>query len=128
MPPNSFWYLATPYSKYAYGLEAAYELAVRHRALLLAAGIPNFSPIVHSHPVAKMCGLDPRDLSIWLPSEAPIMAAAHGLIVVRATGWDRSDGIAEEVKEFTRTQRPIIFMHPWHLDRATLDTLQGDQP
>jgi Domain of unknown function (DUF1937) len=107
-----FWYLATPYSKWPTGLEDAFRFAVRQRGLLLRAGVPCFSPIVHSHPVAVQCDFDPLDHSIWLPSEEPILRAAHGLIVVMADGWRESYGVGEEIKAFDRDGKPIVYMTP----------------
>jgi Domain of unknown function (DUF1937) len=110
--PAAFWYLATPYSKYPHGIKAAFNLAVEARGLLLRAGVPCFSPIIHSHPVAIRCGIDPHDHSIWLPSEAPIMAAACGLIMLRAESWESSYGMEQERLIFKGSQRPVVYMDP----------------
>lgn len=106
----SFWYLATPYSKYPHGLREAYLLAVRTRGLLLRVGVPCFSPIVHSHPIAMECGIEPRDHSIWLPSEEPILRSASGLILLRAESWEISYGMEEERKAFIAAEKPVVFM------------------
>ena len=45
-----FWYLASPYSKYPEGTQAAFEMACWQAGLLIRAGVPVFSPIAHSHP------------------------------------------------------------------------------
>ena len=110
--PATFWYLGTPYSKYPAGLDAAYKLACRQRGLLLQAGVPCFSPIAHSHGVATECDLDPRDLSVWLPSEAPIMAAACGLIVCMAASWRESVGLRHEIDAFEACGKPVVYMAP----------------
>lgn len=52
--------------------------------MLIRAGVPVFSPIVHSHPVADVCGIDPLSHEIWLPAEAPMRYAAKGVIELRA--------------------------------------------
>lgn len=106
----TFWYLGTPYSKYPQGIEAAFWFAVRMRGRLVQAGVPVFSPIIHSHPVAVQCGLDPFDRAIWLPSEEPIMRAAGGLLVVRAEGWEQSKGLRYEQNYFITCKKPIVFM------------------
>ena len=112
MTDGEFWYVATPYSKYPGGLHEAFMLAVRVRGGLIRAGIPSFSPIVHSHPVAMECDMDPRDHGIWLPCEAPIMAAAVGLIVVMADGWQDSYGMGQEIEAFITTHRPFVYLDP----------------
>ena len=109
---SDFWYLATPYSKYPQGLEAAFLLAVRARGLLLQAGVRCFSPIIHSHPVAMECGLDPLDHEIWLPAEAPILEHASGLIMLRADSWEISFGMNEELKLFRAAEKPVVWMDP----------------
>ena len=108
----SYWYLATPYSKYPSGIEAAFEMACRAVAPLIRAGVPVFSPIAHTHPVAMHGRIDPLDHSIWLPADAPMMQAAHGLIVYRAESWERSYGIGEEIKAFQAAGKPIHYLDP----------------
>ena len=135
---SAFWYLATPYSKYPSGIEAAFRLAVEARGFLLKHGIPTFSPIIHSHPVAVQCDLDPLDHTIWLPSEAPIMMVACGLIMLMAEGWRESVGMKYEQDDFTWRKLPIVFMEPFVMPRrpsgvgahsggvAVIRILQGD--
>lgn len=109
---TDFWFLASPYSKYPHGIEAAFNLAVQARGMLLKAKVPVFSPIIHSHPVAVGCGLDPFDHDIWLPSELPILHLAYGMIQLRAEGWQDSKGMAYEEMQFRMTGRPIVPMTP----------------
>jgi hypothetical protein len=105
-----FFYLATPFSKNPLGIDAAYRMACIARGYLVRAGIPCFSPIVHSYPVAFVCNIDPSSHDIWLPAERPILEAAFGLIVYGAEGWDQSYGIGEEIKAFVKDNKPIRFM------------------
>ena len=107
-----FWFLATPYSKYPHGLEAAFLLAVRQRGLLVKAGVPVFSPIIHSHPVAIECGIDPHDHAVWLPAEAPMRLAAGGIILLMAESWSQSVGMKIEREEFVAAGKPVVFMEP----------------
>jgi hypothetical protein len=108
----TFHYLATPYSKYPDGLEAAFRLACEQTAFLIRHKVRVYSPIAHTHPVAIHGGIDPYDHAIWLPADAPFMAAAHGLIVLRAASWEISRGIAAEIEEFQAAGKPIIYMDP----------------
>lgn len=78
----------------------------------MKAHIPVFSPIVHSHPVAIHCDIDPFDLSIWLPSEQPILACASGIIMVKAEGWEDSVGMNAEREVFETAGKPVIYMEP----------------
>jgi len=111
----SFWYLASPYSKFPGGINAAFDQVVQARGLLIRAGIPCFSPIIHSHPVAIACGLDPHDHSIWLPAEEPIMRCATGLIMLRMESWEISYGMGVERKAFEEAGKPIVWMDPGKL-------------
>ncbi len=110
---SRFWYLGTPYSKFRLGLEAAFLAACDARADLVRAGIPCFSPIVHSHPVAIHGKIDPLSHAIWLPAEQPIMRCATGLIVRMLEGWEDSYGLGEEIKDFERHRKPVV-MWPLH--------------
>jgi Domain of unknown function (DUF1937) len=116
----SFWYLASPYSKYPFGIEAAFDAVVQARGLLIRANIPCFSPIIHSHPVAKACGLDPYNHSIWLSSEAPMLHAAKGLIVLKLVSWETSCGIHKEVEAFQAAGKTIIYMNPGFIPKQFL--------
>jgi hypothetical protein len=109
---KGFWYLATPYSKYAEGIEAAYWMAVRARGYFLQAGLSVFSPIVHSHPVAVECNLDPLDHNLWLPDDEPLMEAARGLIMYQADGWERSYGMQVEADHFIARGKPLVNFKP----------------
>lgn len=108
----SYFYLATPYSKYHLGIEEAFQAACRETALLLRAGVPTFSPIAHTHPIAMHGDINPLDHEIWLPADRPLMDAAEGLIVCQMQGWDESYGIGVEIATFKEAGKPIFYMTP----------------
>lgn len=108
-----FWYMATPYSKYEDGIEAAFHDAAKGAARLAAEGVKLFSPIAHSHPLAIYGSLDPLDLKLWMPLCEPLMHAAHGLIVYQLPGWGDSYGVECEQCAFRQTGRPVEYLrHP----------------
>jgi len=109
---NELYYLATPYSKFPGGLDAAFEMACRETALLMKAGVPVFSPIVHTHPVAMFAGMDPLDHSIWLPCDKPMMDASTGIIMLLAETWEQSYGMRIELEAFTAAGKDIVWMLP----------------
>lgn len=109
----SFWYLATPYSKYPGGIEEAFRLAARYAGRLITAGVKVYSPITHTHPIAVEAGLDPYNHDIWMPADQPFMDAARGLIVLKAASWEQSRGIREEIGHFTVASKPIVFTEPY---------------
>ena len=107
---SGYWYLATPYSKYPDGIKAAFEDAAINTAALVLQGIPVFSPIAHTHPVAVYGGIDPYDHDIWIPADKPLMGAAHGLLVVKMEGWEESYGIGIEIAHFKAAGKPVHFV------------------
>src|SRR3990167_3848405 len=107
---RGYWYLATPYSKYPGGLEVAYSEACKAAAFLIRRSIRVFSPIAHTHPIARFGDLDPLDHNIWLPADKPFMDNACGFIVCKMSGWVQSYGIGEEVKFFGYARKPLMFM------------------
>ena len=109
---DSFWYVATPYSKYPTGLDAAWRAACEQTVILFRAGIPAFSPIVHTHPIALAGNFDPLDLDLWLRVDRPMMAAAHGLIMCRLPSWQESSGMEHERRFFAERGLPVYYMDP----------------
>jgi uncharacterized protein DUF1937 len=109
---NSLAYLATPYSRFHLGLEAAFIEASQIAAKLLVAGIKIYSPIAHTHPIAFYGGLDMLDLSIWLPFDEAMMERADILIVAHMQGWDESTGVKHEIEFFEREKKPIFDLDP----------------
>lgn len=108
----TFWYLASPYSKYPSGIFHAHIAACKQAALLIKAGVSVYSPIAHSHSIAEHGGLDPLDHDIWLPADKPTAEAAGGLIVLKLEGWSRSFGITQEIEWFAERGLPIVYMEP----------------
>jgi hypothetical protein len=107
-----FWYLGTVYSKHTGGIEQAFVEASQQAAILTLAGVPVFSPIAHTHPIAIHGNIDPLDHAIWLEADRTLMEAAKGMIVCMMEGWRQSYGIDHEIKAFQRMGKPIIYMTP----------------
>jgi hypothetical protein len=107
---NNLWYLATPYSKYPDGIEAAFIDACKAAGALIKLGWNVYSPIAHTHPIAIHAGIDPLDHAIWLPFDDAMMQAAYGILVVRMPGYDKSFGIAHEIKTFRDAGKPIRYV------------------
>jgi hypothetical protein len=107
---EGFWYIATPYSGYPEGIDAAYEEACKAGAYLIRHGVKVFVPIAHTHPLAVIGSLDPFDHSLWMAQDEPFVDEAKGLIVVMMESWEQSRGIAEEIRKFREQGKPIIYM------------------
>lgn len=112
MIPDALHYLATPYSKFPDGIEAAFVEAAKLTGRLLRNGVKVYSPIAHTHPVAIHGGIDPLDHDIWLPFDRAMIDASGVLIVAHLQGWDCSKGIAFEVDVFEKAGKPIFDLEP----------------
>jgi len=109
---TGYQYLATVYSKHRLGIDIAWRESCRYAAQFIKAGVPVFCPIAHSHQIATQGLINPRDHSIWLPADLPLMEGAAGLIVVTSEGWRESAGIAAEIEHFTKAGKPIVYWEP----------------
>lgn len=107
-----FYYLATPYSEFAYGLEAAYFAACEMSDALTAAGLRHYAPIVATHAVATCAGIDKLDHAFWMSCDQPFMERAAGLIVGKFAGWETSAGVTQERKYFEQADKPIYAIDP----------------
>ncbi len=108
---GTFWYLASPYTKYAEGPEAAFREVCRNGALLLLAGIPVFSPIAHTHPISVHGGIE-AGRTFWLAADKPFMHTSQGMIILEMDGWQDSEGVSAETAYFLYARKPIITMTP----------------
>lgn len=113
LKPHGLFYLATPYTKFAEGPEAAWVAACHVAAALAARGCKNFvSPIVHGHPISVYGDIDPLDLDFWIEFDGPLMAACGALVVAALSGWEGSSGIRHEMRAFVAAGKPVFFLDP----------------
>jgi len=120
----SYWYLATPYSKYSLGTEEAFKEAARVAGKLIQAGVKLFCPITHSHPIATYSGLKLDDYDIWLPADRPFMDLAQGILVVKMPGWDQSYGVGHEIEVFRAAGKPVRYLE-WPVKEVPHDIKTG---
>ena len=111
-------YLASPYSLYDGGLDAAYTdvaaLVVRLHALRISA----YSPIVYSHPIARALNLDAKDHDFWIKFDEPMMKKCDALVIARFPGWDKSFGMSIENDRFRAAGKDV-----WHIDPIKMGLL-----
>jgi hypothetical protein len=118
---GSLIYLATPYSRWApelpreEGLELAFEAAAALAGTLLLRGAKVYSPIAHTHPIAKHGKINPLDHDIWLPFDAAMMDVCDTLVVAMFDGWKDSFGVSHEIEVFRRDGKPIFYLDPEQL-------------
>lgn len=105
-------YLATPYSKFERGLDAAFREACVLTARLIKTGIAVYCPVVQSHFLAIHGNIDPLDQEFWGKFNLPMLRVCRTLIVAHMNGWDQSTGIAQEIEFFEKRARPIFDLDP----------------
>lgn len=105
-------FLASPYSHPDPRIrEARYCAAAQATASLIRQGRVVYSPIVHSHPLARDFGL-PDDVAFWLKHSLSMVAIASRLIILQVDGWQESKGIAEERYMAVTMGKKIEYMQP----------------
>jgi hypothetical protein len=102
-------YLATPYTCYPYGPNAAFEDAAAIAAALIKRGLAVFSPICHSHPIAVYGGIDAVDHELWMRIDREMWERCDELLVAKMPGWDQSRGIAAEIEYFLSHGKPVTY-------------------
>ena len=106
----SYVYLASPYSHPDPFLrELRYLRTMSELSEHLLAGVAVYSPIVHCHELAKIADL-PKDAKFWEHYNFVMLAAAQAVWVLMLPGWEESKGIAGEVAEALRLQKPIMYI------------------
>lgn len=100
-------YLASPYSKYPHGIEAAFRDVCAIAAEMMRDGVRVYSPIAHTHPIAIYGNIDPCNHDIWLPFDHAMMDAAAACVVANMVGWQESYGVRYEVNRFIGQHKPV---------------------
>ena len=112
MPLTGLIYLATPYTLFPRGLDVAAHEAAALAGRLIATGINVYSPIAHSHSVARASLLDPRNYRIWRPLNVVMMERSDVLFVAKMDGWRSSFGVGDEMSVFRGAGKPICLVDP----------------
>jgi nucleoside 2-deoxyribosyltransferase len=104
-------YLASPYSHAdAHVRQYRFEEACRAAAALLRAGVPVFSPIAHSHPIAKF-GV-PTTWEFWQQTDLEYLRRCDALAVLRLPGWQASVGVQAEIELAKCMGKSVLFIDP----------------
>ena len=109
---DAFLYLASPYSRFIDGVDAAYLLVSDISDSLDRAGIEHFCPIKSSHEICARSGIDKVDHDFWMAVDRHFMERASGLIVAGLDGWEQSVGVCAERAYFCVAAKPIYFLDP----------------
>jgi hypothetical protein len=106
---SGYWYLASPYSRYPAGPDAAYAEVCKIAADLFKGGALVYSPIAHTHAIAKIGGLD-LGFKQWAAFDEAMIAGSDGMIVAEMDGWRDSAGIAAEIAICKRLGKPVTYL------------------
>lgn len=123
-------YLATPYTDPDPAvMEERFNRACEIAGRLMAQGLIVFSPVAHTHPIAVRCGL-PRGFDYWERYDRALLAAASKLLVAKLPGWERSAGIAAEIKIAEELGIPIEYLgletlRDWRREKELIEE-EGD--
>lgn len=109
-------YVGSPYTRYIYGIEAAFAWAVRTSYRLHKLHIPHWSPIVEGHPLTMQGLVEVRDVDFWQRFCRPKINKSDAFLIAAMQGWDTSDGIAREINIFVNQGKPIYFLNPETFD------------
>ncbi len=105
-------YLACPYShKDPAVREARFTAVNKAAAQLMGKGRYVFSPISHTHPIAKEGAL-PLGWDFWEGYDRVMLAACTRLIVLKLDGWETSTGVTAEIKIAKEMGLPVEYMDP----------------
>ena len=107
-------YLACPYSHPDHEMrEMRVTLADKVAGELMLMGFQVFSPLTHSHRVAKhiadkVCACDHE---FWLTQDKPFFEACDIMFILTLAGWRESKGIKTEMEWANKYEMPIVLVH-----------------
>lgn len=110
-------YLASPYSHPQMSVRVArFESAANAASVLMRRGINVYSPIAHTHPIEIYGGL-PGNWDFWEPFDRWFIERCSGLLVLQIDGWDKSRGVAAEIKIAAECDKQVRFARPEELEK-----------
>ena len=102
-------YLASPYtSDDPDEQRLRYYHACRAAAKLMEQGHVVFSPIAHSHGIARF--VKDHDHDFWMEQDLTFLTYADKLVVLTLPGWEHSRGVKQEVEFAKQLGMPIEYM------------------
>lgn len=130
MSAGKLIYLASPYSSPDKDVVKRRVQATRWAtANLMVNGFVVFSPICHTHEIAK-CGLTTKRLDWWLGFDLEILRRCNELYILTLPGWKTSRGIWIEARDAREHSLPIWLTDGdgiWQ-DSSLRDFVEGENP
>ena len=99
-------YLAIPYT----GIEeTSFKVATAITGELMKRGEHVYSPITHSHEVARVTKL-PTEWAYWEKVDREFISRCDELFVVCIDGWEESTGVQAEIEIAAEFGLPVRFL------------------
>ena len=104
-------YLAGPYSHEDHSVEEIRFIKLNRIAgKLMKRGYVVFSPISHSHPIAKYIDSNCNNHDFWLRQDMPFLKISDILYVCTIHGYKESKGIQREIDMAKELEIPIEYI------------------
>ena len=84
------------------------ETVEQAAALAIKRGIPAFSPIAYTVPMAQKYQM-PHSFPFWRQFDLAMLAPARTLVVLKIPGWQDSIGVREELAMADNFNIPVRF-------------------
>lgn len=105
-------YLGSPYTHSDPDvMEERYLAACLKAGQLAKEGYFVYSPIVHWHPIAKLCDL-PRAWEFWQRLDKESIQLMDEVWILKLKGWEVSIGIENEMIIAREFNKPCTFIDP----------------
>lgn len=102
-------YLASPYTSDQQNIQhERYHYACRAAAKLMQQGYVVFSPIAHSHGIARF--IKGHDNDFWMEQDLPFLDYADKVVVLTLPGWQESKGVKHEIAYAKALDIPIEYI------------------
>lgn len=104
-------YLASPYSHPDPKVrEERFRAVCEQAAKIFKMGLPVFSPIAHTHPIAEF-GL-PKDFSTYKEFDQIFIQVCDEVWVLCIDGWKESVGIQKEIQLAKEKGKKVSYLFP----------------
>lgn len=120
-------YLASPYSHQdAKVRDRRHDAVCQVAARLIRGGLSVYSPIAHSHYIARH-GIGETWLD-WERLDLSMLSRCDGLAVAMLDGWEQSQGVREEIRVAHDVLRiPVVYLTDWlQVDAVVCERIKRD--
>ena len=106
-------YLACPYSHETEKVKAErFEAVTRVAGKLLLGECNVFSPITHSHLIEQYTDGIGGEFDAWAIIDYEFIDWSDEVVVLCLPGWDRSYGVANEIRYALERGKPVRYIRP----------------